>query len=176
MYSLWIQRLIWFEFCFIPSFFGWLKSIQLYNILFIRACNIGTIRFRKLYLNVILLAYYMSLSYLTFIFRNLRHRAGWGARLWRSLGFCGRSDGNHGRSKTKFRGLYSASELYRPSDRRLSAKLVSTFADRWCRVISATDPRSLIRFSWPEPLLFHSVTLTRLSGPRSRPTTSQKIW
>jgi hypothetical protein len=32
----------------------------------------------------------------------------------------------------------------------------------------------------PEPLLFHSssssVVLTRLSGPRSRPTTSQKIW
>jgi hypothetical protein len=32
----------------------------------------------------------------------------------------------------------------------------------------------------PEPLLFHSsspsVILVRLSGPRSRPTTSQKIW
>jgi hypothetical protein len=32
----------------------------------------------------------------------------------------------------------------------------------------------------PEPLLFHSssssVSLTRLSGPRSSPTTSQKIW
>jgi hypothetical protein len=42
------------------------------------------------------------------------------------------------------------------------------------------SPRSLIRFSWPEPLLFHSssssLILTRLSGPRSRPTTSQKIW
>jgi hypothetical protein len=33
----------------------------------------------------------------------------------------------------------SASELYRPSDRRLSAKLVATFADRGCRVVSATD-------------------------------------
>jgi hypothetical protein len=36
------------------------------------------------------------------------------------------------------------------------------------------------RFSRPEPLLFlptsSSVVLTRLSGPRSRPTTSQKIW
>jgi hypothetical protein len=32
----------------------------------------------------------------------------------------------------------SASELYRPSDRRLSAKLVSTSAARGCRVISAT--------------------------------------
>jgi hypothetical protein len=34
----------------------------------------------------------------------------------------------------------SASELYRPSDRRLSAKLVQTFADRGCSVVSATDP------------------------------------
>jgi hypothetical protein len=33
-----------------------------------------------------------------------------------------------------------ASELYRPSDRRLSAKLVPTFAYRGCRVVSATDP------------------------------------
>jgi hypothetical protein len=33
-----------------------------------------------------------------------------------------------------------ASELYRPSDRRLSAKLVSTFADRACHVVSVTDP------------------------------------
>jgi hypothetical protein len=27
-----------------------------------------------------------------------------------------------------------------PSDRRLSAKLVPTFADRGCRVVSGTDP------------------------------------
>jgi hypothetical protein len=33
----------------------------------------------------------------------------------------------------------SASELYRPSDLRLSAKLVPTFADRGCHVISVTD-------------------------------------
>jgi hypothetical protein len=32
------------------------------------------------------------------------------------------------------------SELYRPSDRRLSAKLVPTFADRVCHVVSVTDP------------------------------------
>jgi hypothetical protein len=44
------------------------------------------------------------------------------------------------KTKTKLHGLYSASELYRPSDRRLSAKLVSTFADRGCRVVSVTDP------------------------------------
>jgi hypothetical protein len=36
----------------------------------------------------------------------------------------------------------STSELYRPSDRRMSAKLVPTFADRGCRVVSATDLHS----------------------------------
>jgi hypothetical protein len=46
-------------------------------------------------------------------------------------------------------------------------------------VVSATapTPRSLIRLSWPEPLIFHSrkssIILTRLSGPRSRPTTQE---
>jgi hypothetical protein len=34
----------------------------------------------------------------------------------------------------------SASELYRPSDHRLAAKLVPTFADRECRVVSTADP------------------------------------
>jgi hypothetical protein len=34
----------------------------------------------------------------------------------------------------------SVSELYRPSDRRLSAKFVPTFADRWCYVVSVTVP------------------------------------
>jgi hypothetical protein len=32
-----------------------------------------------------------------------------------------------------------ASELYRPSDRRLSAKIVPTFADRECHVVNVTD-------------------------------------
>jgi hypothetical protein len=40
--------------------------------------------------------------------------------------------------------LESASELYRPRDRRLSAKLVPTFADRGCRVVSVTDPQGRI--------------------------------
>jgi hypothetical protein len=42
-------------------------------------------------------------------------------------------------SKTEHTWLWSASELYRPSDRRLFAKLGPTFVDRWCRVASATD-------------------------------------
>jgi hypothetical protein len=37
----------------------------------------------------------------------------------------------------------SASELYRPSDRRLSEKLLPTFADRGYRVVSTTDPHGL---------------------------------
>jgi hypothetical protein len=32
------------------------------------------------------------------------------------------------------------SELYRPSDRHLSAMLVPTFADRGCHVVSVTVP------------------------------------
>jgi hypothetical protein len=34
----------------------------------------------------------------------------------------------------------SASKLYRPSDRRLSAKLLPAFVDRVCHVVSVTDP------------------------------------
>jgi hypothetical protein len=40
----------------------------------------------------------------------------------------------------KKRGFSPQSELYRPSDRRLLAKLVPTLADRECRVVSATNP------------------------------------
>jgi hypothetical protein len=40
-----------------------------------------------------------------------------------------------------------ANELYRPSDRRLSAALVPTFADRRCNVVSVTDPYGrILRF------------------------------
>jgi hypothetical protein len=38
----------------------------------------------------------------------------------------------------------SASELYRPSDRHLSARLVPTSADRGCHVVSVTDPYARI--------------------------------
>jgi hypothetical protein len=76
----------------------------------------------------------------------------------------------------------SESELYRPRDRRVSAKLVPTFLDRGCHVVSVMDGslRPYSRLSRREPLLVlpssPSVVLTRLSGPSSRPTTSQKIW
>jgi hypothetical protein len=42
----------------------------------------------------------------------------------------------------KLRGL--SLQTYRPSDRRLSGKLVPTFADRGCRVVNGTDPHSRI--------------------------------
>jgi hypothetical protein len=42
--------------------------------------------------------------------------------------------------KTKTPWLESASEQYRPRDRRLSAKLVKTFALRGCHVVSVTGP------------------------------------
>jgi hypothetical protein len=75
----------------------------------------------------------------------------------------------------------SASEQYRPSNCLLSAKLMPTFEDRRYRVVSVTDPlRPYYRFSRPEQLLFisssSSIVLTRLSGPRSRPTNSHEIW
>jgi hypothetical protein len=69
---------------------------------------------------------------------------------------------------------------YRPSDRRLSTKLLTTFVDRGCRVVSATDPHGrILRFlDWSRYSFLpssSSTVLTRLSGPRSRPTASQKI-
>jgi hypothetical protein len=57
----------------------------------------------------------------------------------------------------------------------LSAKLVPTFADRGCRVVSPTDPLAVNSVFLTGAATF-SIILTRLSGPRSRPTTSQKIW
>ena len=75
----------------------------------------------------------------------------------------------------------SASELYRQSGRRRSAKLVPTFADRGVsRGQSNGSPRPLISVFWTGSSTFYSssssLDLTRLSGPRSRLTTIQKIW
>jgi hypothetical protein len=42
--------------------------------------------------------------------------------------------------------LETSCELYRPSDRRFSAKLVPTFADIGCLMVSATDPYGRINF------------------------------
>jgi hypothetical protein len=62
-----------------------------------------------------------------------------------------------------------------PSDRSLSVKLVPT-----SRGQHNGSLRPYSRISRLQPLLFLpsrcSIVLTRLSGPRSRPTTSQKMW
>jgi hypothetical protein len=72
-------------------------------------------------------------------------------------------------------------QLYRLSDRRLSAKLVPTFADEsvtWSvqRIPTAVN----LSFLDPEPLLFRSssssVVLTRLSGPRLSSIIIILIW
>jgi hypothetical protein len=75
----------------------------------------------------------------------------------------------------------SARELYRQSDRRFSAKLVPTFADRGASHGKRNgSPWPYSQISRPGPLLFlpssSSIVLKRLCGRRSRPTTSQKIW
>jgi hypothetical protein len=41
--------------------------------------------------------------------------------------------------KTELRGFSSQGNYTDPSDRRLSAKLVLTFTDKGCRVVSVTD-------------------------------------
>jgi hypothetical protein len=57
--------------------------------------------------------------------------------------------------KKKISGFESASELNRSSDRRRSAKLVPTLADRGCNVVSATKPSGRnFDFLYLEPLLF----------------------
>jgi hypothetical protein len=51
----------------------------------------------------------------------------------------------------------AANEMYRPSDLHLSAKLVPTFADRGCYVVSVTDPYcSILGFlDWSRYFFFH---------------------
>jgi hypothetical protein len=50
----------------------------------------------------------------------------------------------------------STSELYRPRDYRLSAKLVSTFPDTGCNVVSVTDPYGgiLVFLDWSRYFFF----------------------
>jgi hypothetical protein len=62
------------------------------------------------------------------------------------------------------------------TDRRLSAKRLPTCADKGCHVVSVTDPYGrILSVFWTGAATFlsssSSIVLTRLSGPRSRPTT-----
>jgi hypothetical protein len=56
----------------------------------------------------------------------------------------------------------SASELYRPSDRRLSAKWLPTFADRGWYVVSLTDPYGRI-LSFLDKSCYFSILVVSLS-------------
>jgi hypothetical protein len=68
----------------------------------------------------------------------------------------------HSKTKTKHHGLRPrATAACRRSDFQL-------FADRGCHVVSVTDPYGHILGFLDSS---SSVVLTRLSGPRSRPTT-----
>jgi hypothetical protein len=74
----------------------------------------------------------------------------------------------------------SEGELYGPSDRRLSAKLVPTFADRGVsRSQRGRSPSAVISISRPEPLQFLPssswIVLTRLSGPVPDPLFLRKF-
>jgi hypothetical protein len=89
--------------------------------------------------------------------------------------------------------LESASELYRPSGHHFSAKLVPTFADRTCHVVSVTDPyghnlgfldRSRYFFFQVAPQLYsrgwvdpipHPPLLRKLVGPGTEPGTSRSV-
>jgi hypothetical protein len=78
------------------------------------------------------------------------------------------------RHSRKKNSLVWVRERTMPSGRPLSAKLVPTFADRRCHGFLC--PYS--RLPREVPLVFlsssSSIVLTRLSGPRCRPNTSQK--
>jgi hypothetical protein len=83
--------------------------------------------------------------------------------------------------KNELRGFSLRANYTDRANRLLSVKLVATFVDRgmW-RGQRGGSLWPWSRFSGLEPLHFFpsssSVVLTRLSGPRSRPTTSQKMW
>jgi hypothetical protein len=64
----------------------------------------------------------------------------------------------------------SASELYRPSDRRLSAKSVPTFADRGCRV--DLSRKQLLSCTSKEANVSVSARLLLLAGSRRRGASS----
>jgi hypothetical protein len=68
-----------------------------------------------------------------------------------------------------------------PTERQQLVGEVSACFCGWCRVVSAVDPYGRnLGFLDRRRYFFlsssSSVVLTRLSGPRSRPTSSQKMW
>ena len=82
---------------------------------------------------------------------------------------------------TKFRGLSpraNYTDRAAAAGRRSQCQLLRI---EGCHVVSATDPQAVkLCFLDRSRYFFYSssssIDLTRLSGPRSRPTTTQKIW
>jgi hypothetical protein len=72
--------------------------------------------------------------------------------LWTIIETVSKTDCN---KKTETPWSEDANELYRPSDRRLSAKWLPTFADRVPRGQRGGSLRPYSRFSRQEPLLFY---------------------
>jgi hypothetical protein len=84
------------------------------------------------------------------------------------------------RLRVTFRDIMNSvvySILYRPSDRLLSTKLVPTFADRRCRVVSGTDPGYRFRgtgFDSRRYQIFWEVVYLR-RGPLSLMSATEEI-
>jgi hypothetical protein len=113
----------------------------------------------------------------------MRHRYGSSPsqRTLRQLSWCWKQISTYSHIVYSHKTLWheSASELHRPSNLSVSGELVPTFADRGCRGKRDGSLRPYSRFSRPEPILSisssSSIVLTRLSGPSSRLTISQRI-
>jgi hypothetical protein len=64
----------------------------------------------------------------------------------------------HTQTKTNSVARVRKRTIYRPRDRRLSAKLVPTLADRGCRVVSATNsPQSFFNLGFLDRYYIHSL-------------------
>jgi hypothetical protein len=84
----------------------------------------------------------------------------------------------------------SSSELYRPSDRRLSATLVPTSVDRGCHVVNVTDPYGRIlgfldreqptlinqRYIWSRPGRVKNILFSTALRPAVRTTQPPVQW
>jgi hypothetical protein len=130
---------------------------------------------------------YSGISPVHFVHTNMLYTILYSYRAWgflRELQFPCSLDShvkNSGNSTIWFNSVAVVRERTIPTER---PPLVGEVSANVCgyrvpRGQSGGTLRPYSRFSRPEPLLFlsssSSVVLTRLSGPRSRPTTSQKI-
>jgi hypothetical protein len=85
-------------------------------------------------------------------------------------------------NKKQTNSVASVRERTIPTERPPLVNGVSAkFADRGCRVVNTKDPCGRILGFQDRSRCFFlsiisSIVLTRLTGPRSRPITSQKIW